>query len=85
MEGVKYNPEFIDCSITEKGIGQCEKAKEQMKNFQPDVIVVSPLERTLETCSLIFKDRDIPVFVEPVLAEAYRSSCDISKDLAGKK
>lgn len=48
-----------------------------MNKLEPDVILVSPLERTLETCSRVFKDRNIPVIVEPVLSEAFRTSCDI--------
>ena len=56
-----------------------------MDKLEPDVILVSPLERTLETCSRVFKDRNIPVFAEPVLSQAFRTSCDIGGDLQGKK
>lgn len=43
---------------------QCINARENIaNNLTPDVILVSPLERTLETCSLIFENRDIPVIV----------------------
>lgn len=63
MSGVRYNPDFIDCSITEEGRKQCMHARETANNLTPDVILVSPLERTLETCSLIFENRDIPIIV----------------------
>lgn len=56
-----------------------------MDLLQPDVILVSPLQRTLQTCSLVFSNRNIPVFVEPLLAEAFRSSCDVSSDLESKQ
>ena len=49
-----------------------------------DLILVSPLERALQTCELIFKDRNVPIIAEPVLAEALRSACDISGDLQSK-
>ena len=49
-----------------------------------DVILVSPLERTLETCNYIFGHRKIPIIVEPVISEALRSACDISQPLKGK-
>lgn len=55
-----------------------------MDKLQPDIVLVSPLERTLETCWNLFGGRDVPVIVEPVLAEAFRSSCDLSTELEGK-
>ena len=33
----------------------------------------------------MFGDRGIPIIAEPVLAEAMRSSCDLSLPLDGKK
>lgn len=85
LSGVKYNPDFLDCSITEKGVKQCKKARIVADHIKPDIILVSPLERTLQTCHHIFGGRGIPIVAEPVLAEGFRSSCDISSDLAGKQ
>lgn len=52
--GVRYNPEFLDCDITEKGVEQCAKARGLVEDVKPDIILVSPLFRTLRTCSLVF-------------------------------
>jgi broad specificity phosphatase PhoE len=52
--GVKYNPDLIDADITEKGVNQCIKARDHVKDVKPDIILVSPLLRTLRTCSIVF-------------------------------
>ena len=83
--GVKYNPAFLDCDITEHGISQCITAQSHVQDIKPDIILVSPLFRTLRTCSFVFENhKDVPVVVEPLLAEAFRSSCDIASETAPK-
>jgi broad specificity phosphatase PhoE len=64
---------------------QCARAREKLALYAPDLILVSPLNRTLLTCSLIFPNPSCPVIVEPLLSEALRSSCDFSSGLAAKK
>ena len=56
----------------------------KLSNIKPDIILVSPLNRTLLTCSQIFPSPSCPVIVEPVLAEGIRSSCDFSSELKAK-
>lgn len=55
---------------------QCMDAAEQLRDVEVDLILVSPKRRTLETCSIVFGGRGIPVRVEPLLSEACRYACD---------
>jgi broad specificity phosphatase PhoE len=50
-----------------QGYNNAKKARKKADDLKPDVILVSPLERTLQTCNFLFGDREIPVFVEPIL------------------
>lgn len=76
--------DYVDCPLSQVGIEQCQNARKKADELQPDVILVSPLERTLQTCECLFGGRDIPVFVEPILTEAIRSSCDLCTDIKPK-
>lgn len=43
-----------------------------------DVVVVSPLRRSLQTCDIIFGDqKHIKFYVEPLLSERLSSAVDI--------
>lgn len=64
---------------------QCFEARELFKDLQPDLILVSPLQRALETCSLIFPDRKVPCIVEPLLSETFKHSSDICRSIELKK
>lgn len=46
----KYDRKLVDSGITELGVQQSLKAKEQMHNVPLDVVIVSPLRRALATC-----------------------------------
>lgn len=41
--------------------------------------------RALETCEEIFKEREIPIIVEPLLVGPLRSCSDISNSMSYKK
>ena len=64
---------------------QCQIAKENLVNYKPDLIIVSPLNRALTTCSIIFPNAECPIIVQPLLSEGLRSSCDYSYLLQTKK
>lgn len=49
-----------DYPLTEKGIQDARKLKEQI-NFQPDILIVSPLIRAKQTAELIFPKMPITV------------------------
>ena len=75
---------FVDYPLTQIGKEQCLKARRKADDLKPDVILVSPLQRALQTCNYLFGDRGIPIIVEPVLTESIRSSCDLSTDIKPK-
>ena len=43
--------------LTKKGIAQCRNVAKEMKKLEIDLVAVSPLRRTMETGSIIFKER----------------------------
>lgn len=64
-----YYDNVLDPDLTQDGIKQCEELKNKIKfndfdnfnnlnnlNIKIDLIVVSPLTRTLETCSIVFNE-----------------------------
>jgi len=81
---VKFGTDLIDCSISELGRKQTEKAAEELKDVNVTLVISSPLRRCLETTRGIFKDhKNKPkVIVWPVVKEMLLSSCDVSDDLA---
>ena len=60
--------------LTERGREQCMKVREEMEGEEVDLILVSPLRRTLETGSIIFKDRKL-VGLE-CIREYIQNPCD---------
>jgi broad specificity phosphatase PhoE len=56
-----------------------------LRDLNPDVILVSPLQRALETCSFIFPDLKVPRIVEPLLSETFKHSSDICRSVEIKK
>lgn len=56
----------LDPDLTQDGIKQCEELKKKIKlnnlnnlnkfNSEIDLVIVSPLTRTLETCSIVFSE-----------------------------
>jgi broad specificity phosphatase PhoE len=61
----------LDVEITENGIQQALKTREEVKDLNFDVILVSTLRRALQTCSIIFKGHhsNAPIIVEPAFRE----------------
>jgi len=67
-----YDPNFVDTSLVEEGFKQAVNLGETWLNKKDpsgtgsnkkdiELVVVSPLKRTLQTASEIFKDTDIPI------------------------
>jgi broad specificity phosphatase PhoE len=44
-------------AISNFSLIQCQVAKEKLKDIKIDLILVSPLERALETCEKLFSDK----------------------------
>eukprot|EP01127_Copromyxa_protea_P016940 TRINITY_DN5126_c0_g1_i1.p1 TRINITY_DN5126_c0_g1~~TRINITY_DN5126_c0_g1_i1.p1 ORF type:complete len:465 (-),score=82.18 TRINITY_DN5126_c0_g1_i1:60-1454(-) len=68
--------------ITEKGVAQAEDRRAKLKelNFQFELIVVSPMRRTLQTASIALKDyisAGVRMMGHPLLREQFSESDDI--------
>lgn len=70
-----------DARLTNQGKEQALKASKLVGRLQPcpEVVLVSPLTRALETCALAFGDLDIPVEVEPLLRERIVLSSEVGR------
>jgi len=64
---VLYNPKYIDAHLSEQGIKQCHEVRKSEDFKQIKVILVSPLNRALQTASLVFRDMKVPIIVRPEL------------------
>lgn len=62
--------ENIDTKLTEKGKKQAEKLKEiWYERNEIELVITSPLSRTLETASILFKDTKVPILAQELLRE----------------
>ena len=52
----RFNLEHIDSELTEKGRKQAEECREKTAGEEVDLVLVSPLRRTMQTCDIIFRD-----------------------------
>jgi len=66
--------------LTVRGIQQCQKTREQLKDIKFDIIIVSPLRRTLETAQYIF-DRNIPHLSLEYIREFIYNPCDFRESI----
>ena len=48
-------------------------------------MLVSPLQRALQTANIVFSPLGVPIIVRSELIESFRYSCDISTSLEEKK
>ena len=81
---VKTKRENRDSSLTQLGIKQCEIAAEIAKKLNVQIVLVSPMKRTLQTAYHVFKNHpnysSIEFIVVPKLKEWLGSVADIPKD-----
>ena len=62
--------ENIDTKLTEVGKKQAEKLKEIWhEHNEIELVITSPLSRTLETASILFKDTKVPILAQEQLRE----------------
>lgn len=72
--------------LTDKGILQSKILKKYFNNIKVDSIVVSPLERTLQTYYYIFDNKmDIPVISLDLIREIIENNCDYRENINLKK
>ena len=59
---VFYNPKYVDTHLVDKGFRQALELKRTWTNLKDvELVVVSPLMRTLQTADTIFKGTNIPM------------------------
>lgn len=82
--------QYQDARLTDKGIGQCVKARETLLgDVKPQLIVVSPFTRTLQTAHIMFGGKGYPFIVHNLCRERsgkftcdkMRSKTEIIKDM----
>lgn len=64
-----YSSRVIDAPLTKKGINQAHQLKQEMKDKKVDLVLVSPLQRALETANIAFHDRMVPIISKEYLRE----------------
>lgn len=64
--------DYRDAKLSNQGIESIQQIKDKLKEFigNPDVIIVSPLKRAIQTCLLIFDEPvDKPIRIVPLVSE----------------
>mmetsp|Transcript_10245 Transcript_10245/g.19676 ORF Transcript_10245/g.19676 Transcript_10245/m.19676 type:complete len:300 (-) Transcript_10245:161-1060(-) len=70
---------YTDAPLTDRGIQQCLEARYGvlLSGVKPELVVVSPLTRTLQTAHIMFHSRGLPFIVHDVCRERWgRYTCD---------
>mmetsp|Transcript_22109 Transcript_22109/g.33619 ORF Transcript_22109/g.33619 Transcript_22109/m.33619 type:complete len:171 (-) Transcript_22109:54-566(-) len=82
---------YMDARLTDKGIDQCVQVRRsQLKGVKPELIIVSPFTRTLQTAHIIFGGSHVPFMVHHLCQERYglftcdkkRTKTEIVADMA---
>jgi len=84
--------QYLDAKLTDVGVAQCVKArKELLQDVSPEIIIVSPFTRTLQTAHIMFGGSgNVPFMVHDLCRERSgkftcdkrRSKTEIMKELA---
>ena len=57
-----FDPKYVDTHLIEEGVQQSLQFGKTWQNIDDiELVLVSPLYRTLETAANIFKDKDVPI------------------------
>jgi broad specificity phosphatase PhoE len=69
---------YMDARLTEKGINQCITARETLLHgVNPELVVVSPFTRTLQTAHIMFGGKNYPFIVHQSCQERWgKFTCD---------
>jgi len=72
-----------DPPLTKLGVLQAQHIEKNHSDIMPDLIVCSPLRRTVQTCLLAFGNRisgETPLIILPQLQETSSNPCDTGSD-----
>lgn len=77
---VRWRLDLVDCPISDKGREECVEAALSLKEVHIDVVYVSPLYRTLQTCQNLFANHpsNPRIIVQPLAYETMCCACDLS-------
>ena len=70
---------YYDARITKVGEKQALNAKEKLKNINFDLMVCSPMTRTLQTFDIIFPKPISNTIILPLIREYLEHSCDVGR------
>lgn len=73
------DPMHFDARLTELGRAQVEEARKRLSHVDPELVVMSPLTRAIETALGIFGDRKTEFLVTDLHREYLESSCDVGR------
>ena len=65
-----YDPNFVDTSLVKEGFDQANQLRESWKEIDDiELVIVSPLQRTLQTAIEIFKEKEVPILSLEIVRE----------------
>lgn len=73
----RIDPGIEDPAITELGADQARAAARYLADQRVKRLISSPYRRALQTASIIARELEVPVSVNPIVREHYAFSCDI--------
>lgn len=68
---VDTNPKFLDAKLTEHGRNQASALRNLVSAWNVELVIASPLTRTLQTACLAFHEHKVPIRAEPLVTEYY--------------
>jgi glucosyl-3-phosphoglycerate phosphatase len=78
----RRDPGIRDPHLTDHGRQQARAAAQALRPLKIARLITSPYARALETGEIIAEHLDLPIIVEPLVAERFFYTCDIGSPLA---
>jgi glucosyl-3-phosphoglycerate phosphatase len=78
----RRDPGIRDPNLTELGRRQAATVAQALHSASLRKLIVSPYARALETAVIIAERLDLPIVVEPLIAERFFFTCDIGSPVA---
>lgn len=79
FEATGIDPLHFDAPLTALGHRQVAAARAHAQGLEPDLVVVSPLTRAVETGLGLFHPEKAPIIVSPLHRERLGNSCDVGR------
>ncbi len=79
FEATGVDPLHFDARLTELGHRQVAAARAYAQDLNPDLVVLSPLTRAIETGLGLFHPERAPIVVSPLHRERLGNSCDVGR------